>query len=96
MTYPRQVLSTLRWKSGENLAEAWITYVHRGAPGDEMTISGSDIVELERSFFITKDAKIPYHRIKLIRYREKVLFDLRNASSKNKMGSGDRSEGRGF
>jgi uncharacterized protein (UPF0248 family) len=52
-----------------------------------MTISGSDLVELERSFFVTKEAKIPYHRIKLIRYRGEVLFDLQRASSKDKESS---------
>ena len=83
MLYPRQVLNALRWKPGEDLDEAWITYVHRGAPQDEMTIPGSDIVELERSFFVTKDAKIPYHRIKIIRYRDRVLFDLQKASLRN-------------
>ncbi len=80
MTYPREVLNELRWKPGENLAEAEITYVHRGAPGDERTISGGDIVELEHSFFVTEDAKIPYHRIKLIRYRSKIVFDVEKAS----------------
>jgi uncharacterized protein (UPF0248 family) len=84
VTYPRQVLNALRWKPGEDLSEAWITYIHRGAPGDEMTVPGSDVVELERSFFVTKEAKIPYHRIKLIRYREVVLFDLQKASLKEK------------
>ena len=80
MTYPREVLNELRWKPGEELADAWITYVHRGAPGDEMSISGKDLVELEHSFFVTKDAKIPYHRIKLIRYHGRVLFDIQKAS----------------
>ena len=80
MTYPREVLNELRWKPGENLAEAWITYVHRGAPRDEVTVSGNDIVELEHSFFVTKDAKIPFHRIKLICYRGGVLFDIQKAS----------------
>jgi uncharacterized protein len=96
VTYPRQVLNALRWKPGEDLAEAWITYVHRGAPGDEMTVPGSDVVELERSFFVTKEAKIPYHRIKLIRYRWKVLFDLQKASSKDAESPEDKSEGKGF
>jgi uncharacterized protein len=83
VTYPREVLNELRWKPGEDLAEASITYIHRGAPGDEMTISGGDIVELEHSFFVTKDAKIPYHRIKIIRFRGKVIFDIRKASSRD-------------
>jgi uncharacterized protein len=80
VTYPREVLNQLRWKPGENLSDASITYVHRGAPGDEMTISGDEIVELERSFFVTKDAKIPYHRIKMVRYRGKIIFDIQKAS----------------
>jgi uncharacterized protein (UPF0248 family) len=92
VTYPRQILNTLRWKPGEDLAGAWITYVHRGAPGDEMTVSGSDIVELERSFFVTKEAKIPYHRIKLIRYRGNAIFDLQEASCKDKGPSEDKNE----
>ena len=61
-----------------------------------MTIPGSDVVELEHSFFVTMEAKIPYHRIKLIRYREKVLFDLQRASSKDEESSEDKSEGKGF
>ena len=36
---------------------AIIVYLHRGAPGDLMTISGSDIKELERSFFVTEDGR---------------------------------------
>jgi uncharacterized protein (UPF0248 family) len=90
------VLNALRWKPGEALSEAWISYVHRGAPGDEMTIPGSDVVELGRSFFVTKEAKIPYHRIKLIRYREKVLFDIHRASSKDEESSEDKSKEKGF
>lgn len=61
-----------------------------------MTVPGSDVVELERSFFVTKEAKIPYHRIKLIRYRDRVIFDLQKASSKDRDTSEDRSEGKGF
>ena len=84
MTCPRKVLNELRWKPEEDLAEAWITYVHRGAPGDERSISGKDIVELEQSFFVTEDAKIPFHRIKWIHYRGRVLFDIQQASLRDK------------
>jgi len=96
VTYPRQLLNALRWKPGEELSEAWITYVHRGAPGDEMTVPGSDVVELERSFFVTKEAKIPYHRIKLICYRGKILFDLQKASSEDTKSPENKSKGKGF
>jgi uncharacterized protein (UPF0248 family) len=76
MTYPREVLNELKWKPGMSLDKAEITYIHRGAPRDEMTIQGSDIIELERSFFVTQESKIPYHRIKRIVYEGKLLFDI--------------------
>lgn len=76
VSYPREVLNELRWKPGMSLTEAEITYVHRGAPKDEMTIKGADIVELQHSFFVTAESMIPYHRIKRIVHRGKVLFDI--------------------
>lgn len=77
MVYPREVLNQLRWTEGLGLDDAVITYLHRGAPGDIMTVSGSEIVELERSFFVTVDSKIPYHRIRRIEHRGKVLYEER-------------------
>ncbi len=73
--YPRAILNRLKWTEGEDISEAKITYLHRGAAGDRLSIDGSDIVELERSFFVTEEAKIPYHRIRRIEYRGQVLFD---------------------
>lgn len=81
MVYPREVLTRLRWKEGESLAEAVIWYVHRGAPNDVMKISGKDITELGKGFFDTPDATIPYHRILRIDYRDETLF-LRKESAK--------------
>jgi uncharacterized protein (UPF0248 family) len=74
MPFPRDVLNRLRWTEGEGLEGVTITYLHRGAPGDRLTIKGSDIVELERSFFVTADSKIPYHRIRTIERRGEVLY----------------------
>lgn len=76
VVYPREVLNQLRWTE-LGLADAAITYVHRGAPGDVMSVKGSDIVDLERSFFVTADSKIPYHRIRRIEHRGKVLYEER-------------------
>jgi len=76
VTYPREILNRLKWTEGENLAEAIIIYLHRGAPGDVMTVLGKDIVALERSFFVTKEAKIPFHRIRRIEYRGRSLFQV--------------------
>jgi uncharacterized protein len=81
MVYPREVLNRLRWKDGESLTEAVIWYVHRGAPGDVLKITGKDITSLGRGFFDTADATIPYHRILRIDYLGETLF-LRKESAK--------------
>jgi uncharacterized protein (UPF0248 family) len=59
---------------GESLQDVTVTYLHRGAPRDAITIRGGDIVELERSFFVTTDSKIPYHRIRSIEKNGEVLY----------------------
>lgn len=74
MVYPREVLNRLKWTEGESLDEAVIWYVHRGAPGDVLRISGDMIKELGHGFFDTKEATIPYHRIVKIEYRGRLLF----------------------
>jgi uncharacterized protein len=42
-----------------------ITYVHRGAPDDRVTISGSGITNVRKGSFILSDeeTQIPFHRI---------------------------------
>jgi uncharacterized protein len=72
MPFPRDVLNRLRWTEG--LGDVVITYLHRGAPGDRMAVRGEDLVELERSFFVTADSKIPYHRIRSIERRGEMLY----------------------
>lgn len=83
MAYPRAILNRLRWTEGDDIKEARITYLHRGAPGDRRVIGGEKIVEMERSFFVTWDAKIPYHRIRCIEYRGRVLFDSERTKEEN-------------
>lgn len=75
------MLNRLKWTDGESLAEATIWYVHRGAPGDVLRITGKDMVSLGKGFFDTTDATIPYHRILRIDYRGRTVF-LRNESAK--------------
>ena len=77
MAYPREVLNELKWSKDKGLEDAVVTYLHRGAPGDRVAIKGSEIVELERSFFVTADSKIPYHRIRRIEHQGKVLYEER-------------------
>jgi len=80
--YPREILNRLKWKDG-SLAGVQVTYVHRGAPGDLMTIPAQDIVRLGHSFFSTADGEIPYHRIVLIERGGEVLFDLKKFENKD-------------
>ncbi len=74
MVYPKDVLNRLKWTKGESLNDATVWYVHRGAPGDLMEISGSAIRALDKGFFETEDATIPYHRIVRIDYRGTNIF----------------------
>ena len=73
MTYPREVLNRLRWGEG-SLSGVLVTYTHRGAPGDVLTIGGEEITELGRSFFSTRNGKIPYHRIVRIEKDGEAVF----------------------
>jgi len=75
MVYPREVLNRLRWTEGESMEEAVVWYIHRGAPGDLMSVEGKDIVKLDKGFFETRDASIPYHRIVRIEYRGSTIFE---------------------
>ena len=75
MVYPRETLNRLKWDSAESLEEAVITYVNRGAPDDVTIIRGSEILELEKWCFVTRDASIPYHRVVRIEYRGETVFD---------------------
>ncbi len=67
MSFPREVLNELKWHPDRSLESAEIAYGHRGAPNDLKVIPGNDISELGRSFFSTRESRIPYHRIRRIR-----------------------------
>lgn len=63
---PRATLNELKWR-WQALDEARIVYKHRGAPDDEATAEGSDIVALGRSFITLErpegTVQLPYHRV---------------------------------
>lgn len=75
---PRSTLNEVKWRY-QALDEVTVHYEHRGAPNDEATFSGSDIVDLGRSFVTLRrpdgDVQIPYHRIFLIERDGEVIFD---------------------
>ena len=74
MTTAKQVLNELKWREDRKFAEVTVTYIHRGAPGDEMTITGAQILDLDSSFFETGSATIPYHRIVQICYNGDIIW----------------------
>ncbi|MDH3365333.1 MAG: RNA repair domain-containing protein [Thermoplasmata archaeon] len=84
MVYPREILNRLKWGDGENIDDATIWYMHRGAPGDILSVSGSEIRALGRGFFEVDDASIPYHRVTRIEYRGEVVFDKEHERSRGK------------
>ena len=50
----KDVLNELKWRDDRDIALAEIHYVHRGAPNDEKVIFGTDVTELDSSFFSTE------------------------------------------
>jgi uncharacterized protein (UPF0248 family) len=82
LSYPREILNRLKWKDG-SLKGVQVTYVHRGAPRDQLTISAEEIRSLGRSFFYTGEGDIPYHRIVLIEREGEVLFDIKDYEKKD-------------
>lgn len=77
----KKVLDELKWHPKKSLEGIEITYVHRGAPGDELTILAEDIVRFDKSFFVIdragRETLIPYHRIKEIKKAKEVLWSKR-------------------
>lgn len=63
---PREVLNELKWRF-DALEEAVLHYEHRGAPDDEATAYGRDILGLGRSFITLArpdgSVQLPYHRV---------------------------------
>jgi uncharacterized protein len=92
VTYPREILNRLKWMDG-SLNGVKVTYVHRGAPGDSLTIDGKEIRSLGRSFFSTADSEIPYHRIILIERVGEVLFDIKDFEKKDDRTTSKGGEG---
>lgn len=81
---PREVLNELKWTVGLDGVEVW--YTHRGAPGDVMMISATDIRQLgswsfEREAAPGRSGTIPYHRVQRITRGQDVLWARRAQES---------------
>jgi hypothetical protein len=74
----RQILNELKWHPGKSLEGVKVTYLHRGVPGDRLTVDASELAALERSFFVIErdsaETRIPYHRILEIRKGDKIIW----------------------
>ena len=72
----REVLNKIKWT--KDISQAKIYYVSRGSPGN-CAIKYCDDVTLEKSFIVFEKAHIPYHRVTMIEYEDKVVFDRMEA-----------------
>lgn len=77
----RKSLTELKWHPNKSLKGVTITYVHRGAPGNVVTINSENIAALDKSFFVVRaggaEKRIPYHRIVEIKKGEDILWKKR-------------------
>ncbi|MEF8879563.1 MAG: RNA repair domain-containing protein [Candidatus Thermoplasmatota archaeon] len=79
---PRKVLNKLKWHHKYDINEAEIWYVHRGAPDDTKIISGEEVEDIGRSFMKTTSARIPFHRIFKIIYKDEEMFNRKKRKQK--------------
>jgi len=70
----REVLNELRWRDPSGLAVAVILYRDRTRPEGFRTIHGSEIIELERRYFTTAGARLPYYKIERIEEAGRIRF----------------------
>jgi len=69
----RDFLNRLKWDSRYDIGKFNIIILHRGAPNNRRKIPCKNI-ELGRSFFSTRETRIPYHRILEIRKGNKIVW----------------------
>ena len=70
----REVLNELRWREPSRLPDAVILYRDRTRPEGFRTIRGSEIVSLERRYFITAAGRLPYYKIERIEEAGRTIF----------------------
>jgi uncharacterized protein (UPF0248 family) len=72
---PKEILDELKWRDDRDPAKARIWYDHRGGEKDHVIIHGDEVVQLERGYFNTLQARIPLYKIFRIEYDGEVLFE---------------------
>jgi len=71
----REILNELRWPEPNRLADANVFYRDRTRPEGYRLIRGSEILELERRYFTTRTARLPYYKIEKIECAGEALFE---------------------
>lgn len=74
MRKARDVLNELKWREGYDLAKAEV-WVRGRTMDDVKAIGGHEITELDRRYFSTAAATIPYYKIVRIVYEGEVVFE---------------------
>ncbi len=74
----REVLNELRWRDRNRLVDAVIVYRDRTRPEGFRTIRGSEVIELERRYFTTAGARLPYYKIERIQEAGQIWFQRRD------------------
>lgn len=75
----REVLNELRWREPSRIADAVLRYRDRARPEGYRIVRGSEIVGLERRYFTTATARLPYYKIETIECDGDILFERRSA-----------------
>ena len=71
----REILNELRWRQSNRLADANVIYRDRTRLEGYRLIRGSEIRELERRYFTTATARLPYYKIEKIEFAGETLFE---------------------
>jgi len=75
----RDLLNRHKWES-RDLDRVVVTYRHRGAPGDEAQVRGSDVLDVGPSFLALRGGTmIPYHRVLRVQVGDSVAFQRADA-----------------
>jgi len=70
----REVLNELRWRGADRLPEAVLWYRDRTRPEGHRLMRGSEIIELERRYFVTASGRLPYYKIERIEVAGDAVF----------------------
>lgn len=74
----RDLLNREKWASKTGLEGLEVAILHRGAPGDMKVIRGESIADIAPRAMLVReggeDTLIPYHRVRIIRRGDTVIW----------------------